>query len=62
MGFCRSCGIRIPERQEWCSACYGDPFYGTDGILLDMMEQDARYQEMERLYQEEIERVEKKEK
>ena len=40
MNTCKSCGIEIPNRQKFCSVCYGDPFYGTDGYLLAQMQQD----------------------
>ena len=38
--FCKSCGISIPEKQKFCSMCYGDPEYGTDGYYKNMIEQD----------------------
>jgi len=34
MNTCTMCGVTIPEGQKVCSICYGDPFYGTDGLLL----------------------------
>ena len=48
---CKSCGIGIPDNQDFCSMCYGDPYYGTDGIYLEYLRQaeEAEYwQEMER--------------
>ena len=45
MKYCVDCGVPIPEGQNVCSVCYGDPFYGKDGILLRMMEKD--FQEMQ---------------
>jgi hypothetical protein len=43
---CSSCGREIPEGQgKSCSYCYGDPFYGKDGYLLEQMESDRRAQE-----------------
>jgi len=29
--YCKKCGVSIPEGQELCSICYGDPNYGNDG-------------------------------
>jgi len=29
--YCKSCGVTIPEGQDYCSMCYGDPGYGNDG-------------------------------
>jgi len=29
--YCKICGVSIPEDQELCSICYGDPNYGNDG-------------------------------
>ena len=43
MPYCSSCGSEIPEGQgSSCSMCYGDPFYGSDGYLLAMMEEQER--------------------
>lgn len=41
MANCASCGIQIPEGQPVCSMCYGDPFYGRDGIYLQWLEDIA---------------------
>lgn len=49
---CRTCGIEIPNGQSVCSVCYGDPYYGKDGYLLQMMN-DEWEQELERQRQEE---------
>ena len=39
--YCQSCGISIPEGQDSCSMCYGDPSYGTDGYYEQwMLEQE----------------------
>jgi len=44
---CTSCGRRIPLGQgRSCSYCYGDPFYGRDGYLLEAMERDRQEQEL----------------
>ena len=48
------CGIEIPESQNVCSVCYGDPHYGTDGYLLQIMEYDNQRQ-MEEYYERERE-------
>lgn len=45
--YCTMCGRSIPEGQSTCSSCYGDPFHGSDGYLLEEMEQSARQQEYE---------------
>lgn len=29
--YCKSCGVSIPDGQDICSMCYGDPAYGRDG-------------------------------
>ena len=37
--YCRSCGIWVPSGQGGiCSRCYGDPYYGRDGYLLQELE------------------------
>jgi hypothetical protein len=33
--YCSGCGLAIPESQTICSWCYGDPYYGSDGYLMD---------------------------
>jgi len=54
MNNCTMCGIEIPESQNVCSVCYGDPHYGTDGYLLQIMEYDNQRQ-MEEYYERERE-------
>ena len=41
---CVCCGVPLPEshRYRTCSVCYGDPDWGTDGYLREMMETDQR--------------------
>lgn len=34
---CKSCGVSIPEGQDFCSMCYGDPAYGEDGLYEDYL-------------------------
>lgn len=41
MNFCRSCGVSIPPDQDFCSMCYGDIAYGTDGYYREMLERQA---------------------
>lgn len=41
MGSCASCGIWVPDGQQNCSMCYGDPFHGRDGYYLAFLEQAA---------------------
>lgn len=40
MSSCVNCGVELPESHHHttCSVCYGDPYYGTDGLLLQQME------------------------
>lgn len=45
---CRSCGVSLPKGQYVkpparfyvCSYCIGDPFWGQDGYLRDMIEEE----------------------
>ena len=46
--YCVQCGIEIPEGQRVCSVCYGDPWYGRDGYLLEMMRYEQEMQQAER--------------
>lgn len=52
MAYCVDCASPIPDEQKTCSMCYGDPYHGTDGIMLREMERA----EQERQEQEELER------
>lgn len=56
--YCSSCGVPVPDGQRICSVCYGDPFYGRDGILLRMMqeaeEEAAREEANRRLSEEQL--------
>lgn len=52
--YCKSCGISIPDGQNFCSMCYGDPAYGSDGYYMDYLEgqreeEEARRREEEHL-------------
>lgn len=40
MGNCVMCGEPVPDGQNVCSMCYGDPGYGNDGYYQDWL--DAR--------------------
>jgi len=42
--FCRSCGISIPDGQNFCSMCYGDPAYGRDGYYEDYLREQEEEQ------------------
>lgn len=42
MASCKSCGIYIPDGQDFCSMCYGDPYYGRDGYYLQYIEEQER--------------------
>lgn len=35
--YCSGCGLAIPKPQHICSFCYGDPYYGSDGYLMDFL-------------------------
>ena len=40
---CGSCGVVIPQldgRPYRCSYCVGDPFFGKDGYLLDIINEE----------------------
>ena len=49
---CHSCGVNVPEGQSNCSMCYGDPYYGRDGLYLKWLE-DSAEEEMAKRYEEE---------
>lgn len=49
MANCSSCGSNIPEGQEVCSMCYGDPYYGRDGYYLRELERAAEAEEYQRM-------------
>ena len=51
--YCRQCSVRIPEGQEICSICYGDPDYGSDGYLRALMEEELESKEYKRWLEEE---------
>jgi len=42
MNTCRSCGIPIPDGQNFCSMCYGDPSYGRDGYYEDYLREQEQ--------------------
>lgn len=41
MGNCQSCGSEIPDSQNTCSMCYGDPYHGNDGYYLEYLRQQS---------------------
>ena len=43
---CKSCEISIPEGQQFCSMCYGDPAYGRDGYY--QQEQEHQHEQEHR--------------
>lgn len=47
MNNCTQCGIPIPDNQNVCSMCYGDPEYGSDGYYQTWLEEQAREKEQE---------------
>ena len=44
MNHCRVCGRWVPDSQNICSECYGDPTYGSDGYLAARMEEEREQQ------------------
>lgn len=48
MNACHRCGLNIPDAQEVCSMCYGDPFYGTDGYYLEYIQKMEQQESMRR--------------
>jgi len=59
MGSCVQCGSPIPDEQNCCSMCYGDPEYGRDGYYQAWLEEQEQ-EEYNRLQseREEYERLE----
>ena len=53
MGHCTMCGSRIPDEQNVCSMCYGDPYYGRDGYYLEWLMQQQEQEQQEQEQQEE---------
>lgn len=45
--YCVDCGSPIPEGQNTCLMCYGDPYHGRDGYYLQWLEEQEREQEQE---------------
>lgn len=48
MNSCRSCGISIPDGQDFCSMCYGEIEYGTDNYYQEMLEKERYEEELNR--------------
>jgi len=44
MGNCVMCGSPIPDGQNCCSMCYGDPEYGRDGHYRQWLDELQREQ------------------
>ena len=42
MNSCSQCGIELPDGQNICSMCYGDPYYGTDGYYMHFLEESYK--------------------
>lgn len=42
MANCVQCGLPVPEGQNVCSMCYGDPYYGSDGYYLEWLREQDR--------------------
>jgi len=52
MNYCVMCGLPVPNGQNVCSMCYGDPEYGRDGYYRQWLEEDARRHALERQQEE----------
>jgi len=54
MSYCQCCGSPVPEDQNMCSMCYGDPSYGRDGYYEEYLKQvyQNRMETMNELLQE----------
>jgi len=50
--YCKSCGVTIPDKQEFCSMCYGDPNYGTDGYYNDWLSEQERQAQENKMWEE----------
>ena len=61
MPWCSGCGSPIPEGQgSSCSMCYGDPYYGSDGYYMDMLEQEEKaHKEQEEAERQQMEQEQK---
>ena len=42
MNYCTSCGIDIPDGQNSCSMCYGDPGHGSDGYYQSWIDEQMQ--------------------
>ena len=51
--YCKSCGVPVPPGQNYCSMCYGDPDYGSDGYMRQLMERERKAKELEEAMAEE---------
>ena len=45
MGYCVQCGLPVPDGQNCCSLCYGDPEYGQDGYYRQWLNEQEREQQ-----------------
>jgi len=54
MSICLSCGISVPKGQKFCSMCYGDIDYGSDGLYRKMLEEDLRKQQEKQQFEKAI--------
>ena len=52
MATCKSCGSSVPEGQNFCSMCYGDPSYGRDGYYEEYIRRMQKDDETEHEQQE----------
>ena len=55
MSSCSCCSSSIPDEQNICSMCYGDPCYGSDSYYFEWLEEQYRAEE-EKRYNEELQR------
>jgi hypothetical protein len=47
MNSCSMCGASIPDGQDICSMCYGDPGHGSDGYYEAQLLEERRRKEDE---------------
>lgn len=59
MAYCKSCGVWVPNGQNFCSMCYGDPYYERDGYYLAELEKEERKASENRAWEEAMEEAAK---
>lgn len=61
MGYCSSCGSPVPDGQNSCSMCYGDPAYGRDGHYQNWLEEQWAEEEERHMEEQAFQRQEERE-